>query len=115
MRGGQPQPAPMQGRPPTTRSAARGSRLRPRPPARGRPIMVKAPCRGSRQHAWPPAGIAGACRGGAYGRRQRPRPGRRGRLPAARPQGATPRPGLSPARAAAPVGAALALGGTARP
>ncbi|RWW71559.1 hypothetical protein BHE74_00020689 [Ensete ventricosum] len=44
-----------------------------------------------------------------------PRPGRRGRLLASRPQGAAPRPGLPPIRAAAPAGATPAQGGTARP
>ncbi|RWW18102.1 hypothetical protein GW17_00017927 [Ensete ventricosum] len=105
-RGSQLRPAPMQGRPPTTRPAVMGSRLRPRPPTRGRSATAKAPCRGSCQHARPPAGMAVACRGGACGRRQRPRPGHKGRLPTARPQGATPRPGLPPVRAAAPARAA---------
>ncbi|RWV94793.1 hypothetical protein GW17_00042634 [Ensete ventricosum] len=98
----------MQGWPPTARPVVRGSRLRPRgsrlrlrPPTRGRPAMAKAPCRGSRQHARSPTGMADACRGDACGRRQCPRLGRRGRLPAARPQGAAPRPGLLPARRSA--------------
>ncbi|RWV85292.1 hypothetical protein GW17_00052928 [Ensete ventricosum] len=71
-RGGQPRPAPMQGRPPTARPVARGSL----------------------QQMRSPAGMVGAYRGGACGRRQRLRPGRRWRLSAARPQGAAPRPGL---------------------
>ncbi|RWW36628.1 hypothetical protein BHE74_00058334 [Ensete ventricosum] len=75
---GYPRPAPMQGRPPTARPAARGNRLRPRPPTRGRPVTAKALCRGSRRHARTPAGMAGAYRDDAYGRRQRSRPGRKG-------------------------------------
>ncbi|RWW44949.1 hypothetical protein BHE74_00049260, partial [Ensete ventricosum] len=71
-RGGHPRPAPIQGRPPTARLAARG-----------RPATAKALCRGSHQQVRLPTGMAGACRGGAYGRRQ------------------CPRPGLSPARMAA--------------
>ncbi|RWV91327.1 hypothetical protein GW17_00046392 [Ensete ventricosum] len=77
--------------------------------------------------------MAGAWRGGACGvgsarnqavRGSRPRPDRKGqspaarpqgRLPAARPHGATPRPWLSPIRAAALIGAVPAQGGTARP
>ncbi|RZR73018.1 hypothetical protein BHM03_00019171 [Ensete ventricosum] len=71
----------------------------------------QAPCRGGQP--WPTrmqgrspttlqlaAGMAGACRGDACGRRQHPWLGRRGWLPVARLQGAAPRPGLPPARAA---------------
>ncbi|RWW73164.1 hypothetical protein BHE74_00018976, partial [Ensete ventricosum] len=95
-RGGQPRPAPMQGRPPTAR-----------------PATAKAPCRGSRQHARSLASMAGACRGRAYGHRQRPRLGRRGQLPDVRPQGVALRPGLPPARAAALAGAAAPAAGPA--
>ncbi|RZR75473.1 hypothetical protein BHM03_00058750 [Ensete ventricosum] len=82
-RGGQPRPTPMQGQLPTTRLAARGSRLWPRPLARGQSTTAKAPCRGSRQHARPPMGMAGPC-----GRRQRLRPCRKQQSPATTPQGA---------------------------
>ncbi|RRT60180.1 hypothetical protein B296_00041207 [Ensete ventricosum] len=68
-RGGQPWPAPLQGRPPTARPAARGNWLRPRPHARGRSATAKAPHRGSCQHAQSLVGMVGAC-----GRRQRPQP-----------------------------------------
>ncbi|RWW26668.1 hypothetical protein GW17_00008934 [Ensete ventricosum] len=70
-------------------------------PLQGWPAMAKAPFRGDHQQARPLAGLAGAC-----GRRQPPRASRWGRLQTARPQGAAPRPGLSPARAAASRGSA---------
>ncbi|RRT62854.1 hypothetical protein B296_00017906 [Ensete ventricosum] len=53
--------------------------------------------------------MAGACR-----RTQRPRPCRKGWLPTARLQWVASRLRLSPTRVTAPVGAALAQGGTAR-
>ncbi|RWV80624.1 hypothetical protein GW17_00058068 [Ensete ventricosum] len=77
----------MQGRPPTARPTARGSRLRPMPPARGRPTTAKATCRATasmrdRPRAWlAPTGVAPACVGSARGQAawgSRPWPGRRG-------------------------------------
>ncbi|RWW10099.1 hypothetical protein GW17_00026375 [Ensete ventricosum] len=59
--------------------------------------------------------MAGACRGCACGSRQRPQLGRREWLPATRSQVAASWPGLSPSRAAAPIGAAAVQGGTACP
>ncbi|RWV94090.1 hypothetical protein GW17_00043407 [Ensete ventricosum] len=64
--------------------------------------MVMPTVRGSRLRPKTPR------RGSACGRRQHPRPGRRWQLPAARPQGAAPRPGLLPARATANRGSAHA-------
>ncbi|RWV77698.1 hypothetical protein GW17_00061437 [Ensete ventricosum] len=61
-------PTPMQGRPPTARPAARGSQLRPWPPAMGRPTTAKAPYRGSRLRAWmAPVAVAHVGIGSARG------------------------------------------------
>ncbi|RWV88416.1 hypothetical protein GW17_00049494 [Ensete ventricosum] len=67
---------------------------------KGQPTATKAP--------------ASMCGQGCPSMCDRPQPGRRGWLPAARSQGAAPRPGLPPVRATAPAGAAPEQGGTAR-
>ncbi|RZS23249.1 hypothetical protein BHM03_00056143, partial [Ensete ventricosum] len=90
-----------------------GGRLRPKPLARAAASMRGRP------RAWlAPAGAAPAGVGSARGQAARgshPRLGSKGRLPAARLQGAATRPGLPPARATAPEGAAPVQGGTTRP
>ncbi|RZS04124.1 hypothetical protein BHM03_00034407 [Ensete ventricosum] len=90
----------------------------------GRPTAARPPVRGDHPQWQQPRGherLQPACKGlppaarpqalaahDATSRGSRPRPGHRWRLLAARPQGATPRPGLLPARAAANKGSAHA-------
>ncbi|RWW41405.1 hypothetical protein BHE74_00053115 [Ensete ventricosum] len=78
---------------PATVSPHAGSATHGQADYKGQPATTKAPYKGGRPRPKPLAGAA----------------------PTARPQGAAPRPGLPPARATAPVGAAPAQGGTIRP